>query len=123
MAENGLETGSMDIVNTVTINGKDLVMEALNVGNGNGTNWESANLNVSYGGIALSSGDSILGGTYKDGKIDYGFWGGTLDLNKSVTTFEIEKNWFVRGVETIAGVAISIVGVLFDPIIQFTSVL
>ena len=122
VAEKGVNGGTVHVENTITVegeNGTECVQIKADLADGQ--NWENAQKTVLHGTDlenleVAKPGDTILGGEYKgNGKIDMGGflnWNGTIDFNKSVTDVSIEKHGFARACEVVAGVVVSIVGIV-----------
>ena len=122
VAENGVNGGTVHVENTIAVegdNGTEYVQIKADLADGQ--NWEDAQKTVLHGSDlenleVAEPGATILGGEYKgNGKIDMGGflnWNGTIDFNKSVTDISIEKHGFARACEVVAGVVVSIVGIM-----------
>ncbi|MGE4384493.1 MAG: hypothetical protein AB7E39_01350 [Endomicrobiaceae bacterium] len=133
VAEDGLKTGNATVTNTITFDPTDAakpvetVKMVANLSGGQA--WEDVSktyeVSVDEGKTfaAVNDGDSLLGGSFNESKgiVDYGWWDGKVDLNANVTNYEIDKNGFVRAVETVGGFLGSIVGVVVDPVVQITT--
>jgi hypothetical protein len=121
----GVTGGEITVTNTYYTSNEINILQ-INTIIADGQNWESAEKKFSSGTDidnlnVLQNGDSAFGGTLQDGKIDLGGflgWNGTIDFNKSVTDVSIDKNWFVRTLETVGGFVASVVGFVVDPFVQ-----
>ncbi|WP_372520819.1 hypothetical protein [Candidatus Ruminimicrobiellum ovillum] len=137
MLETNLESGSITVkatykFNPATINdvkdgnfNANLNQELTITGTINGgQSWKGVdvkNKTFSLNGIELKNGDSVFGGTYNNGNIDMGGWfnwNGTIELNKNISSITINKGWFARTCETVAGFVVSVVGIVVDPIVR-----
>ena len=80
------------------------------------TGVNSININ-SYVPAAGVTNNAFAGGEFKNNVVDYGGflgWNGKIKLTETISTLTVEKNWFVRGVEVVTGVALSVVGLIYQ---------